>query len=106
MNKDIKMFVERCKICAEGAPERQNTKKKNKYLRNNEIWLCDLVGRIQIDKNSNIFIFVAIDHYTKCLEAMIIENKISDSVIKPINEFIIKKHGFNFSLFTDQGFNL
>jgi hypothetical protein len=80
--KDIDKVVNSCVICLKNGDELCNT--KNKVIetkRFGEIWEVDLLGRIQNKDGSNKFILVAIDHFTKWVEATIISNKNEELVV-------------------------
>ena len=68
-----------------------------------ELWEIDLIGRIPGSENSNCFIFVAIDHYTKWVEAKALNHKNAEEIGKAIEEIIIRKHGTPEKILTDQG---
>lgn len=103
-NKDIEKYSQ---ICQKAGPELQNTKFKCiEVTQPNEMWVCDLIGRIPIDNsktNTNIFIFVAIDHYTKWVETKLMYDKSAQSVLQAIKELIIEKHGIPKRLLSDSG---
>ena len=66
MYKDIDNFVKKCETCLKAKGATANT--KNRVIKSNlpnELWECDLIGRLPETKRRNKFIFVAIDHYTK-----------------------------------------
>lgn len=62
-----------------------------------------LKGRIKINDNSNIFIFIAINHYTKWIETKILKNKTANEIIKSIKTLIIQKHGIPKGRLFDSG---
>ena len=66
MYKEIDNFVDKCTICIRSGDARVNSKNRV-ILPNhpNELWEIDLKGRIPLKRNGNIFILVAIDHYSK-----------------------------------------
>lgn len=104
IGKDVKEKVKRCCICARNGELRQNT--KNKVLETshpNELWICDLIGRIPTRNGKSKFIFLAIDHYTKWVEARVLETKSKSEIINSIEELIIKKHGKPKAILTDNG---
>lgn len=51
----------------------------------------------------NKFIFTAIDHFSKWMEAKIINSKEKEEIAKCIEELIIKKHGIPKRIMTDNG---
>ena len=104
MAQDKKNFVNKCEICAMGSKELINTKNRVIETTNsNELWELDLVGRIFIKGVGNKFIFVAIDHYTKWVEAKVIEDKSAENIIESIQELIIRKHGIPQRILSDPG---
>ncbi|MGL5771340.1 MAG: integrase catalytic domain-containing protein, partial [Bacteroidales bacterium] len=81
-----------------------NTKNKPTMVHSpNELWECDLIGRLETKEGENKFIFVAIDHYTKWLEAKVIRNKTGKEIAEVIRELIINKHGSPTTILTDNG---
>ena len=104
ITKDIEKQIEHCPTCLKAGEALQNT--KNRIIttsRPNELWEIDLLGRIPGENDSNRFIVVAIDHYTKWLEAKVINHKTADEIQKAIEELIIEKHGTPEKILTDQG---
>lgn len=93
IHKEINALVEACSICIKSGRKMLNTKNRVIITNSqNELWEVDLIGRIPGD-NTNSFILVAIDHYTKWIETKFLSNKSGDKVAKAIEEIIIKKHG-------------
>lgn len=79
---DIDNFVEKCKLCTLTGYKRKNT--KNKAIRcteKDELWVVDLIGRIQCKSGKNKFILVCIDHYTKWVMTRVINNKSAACII-------------------------
>lgn len=104
IGQDAEKFHQKCGICMKSGDALQNTKNKIiQSTRPNEIWEVDLIGRIPGSSGSNRFIFMAIDHYTKWLETVIIEHKTSENVVEAVKTLIIKKHGSPRKIFSDQG---
>ena len=102
--KDVDMHIEACHICIKSGEALQNTKNRViQTARPNELWEIDLIGRIPSNNNTNQFIFVAIDHYTKWVEAKVINHKTAEEVKDAIIELIIEKHGTPEKILTDQG---
>lgn len=83
MQKDISEFIDSCIICKKSGNLIQNTE-HTPIVTNypNEIWEIDLIGPINTEFDSKKFIAVAIDHYTKWVEAAEIANKDASVVIK------------------------
>lgn len=102
MFKDIDEFVHRCNICKKGCAAKINT--KNKVIistRPNEIWEIDLIGRLETRRGESKFISVAIDHYTKWLEACILEKKSGSDITRAFTFLIIDKDGIPERIITD-----
>ena len=98
------MHIEACHICIKSGEALQNTKNRViQTARPNELWEIDLIGRIPSNNNTNQYIFVAIDHYTKWVEAKFINHKTAEEVKDAIIELIIEKHGTPEKILTDQG---
>jgi hypothetical protein len=66
------------------------------------MWECDLIGRIPT-KSGNKYILVAVDNYTKWVEASVLNNKSCRSVAKCIEDLVIKKFGCPKVILTDNG---
>lgn len=104
MFNEIENFVKGCITCQKNGGERIQT--KNKIIRTerpNQLWQCDLIGRLTSHDGSNKFIFVAVDHYSKWVEAKIINRKTGIEIKEAIEDLIIKKHGIPETLLTDNG---
>ena len=105
MMKDIENFTSNCNICCKSGEALVNT--KNRIIKStfpNEIWEIDLIGRIPGNSQSeNQYIFVAIDHYTKWIEAKALKSKTSSEICRAIQELIINKHGIPTRILTDPG---
>jgi hypothetical protein len=74
-----------------------------KSTRPNELWVVDLIGRIQDNKGNNKFILVAIDHFTKWIETIVLDTKDATSTAYQLEELIIKKHGIPTKILSDNG---
>ncbi|KAF9760593.1 Retrovirus-related Pol polyprotein from transposon [Nosema granulosis] len=103
MFKDIEKYVSNCSICLKSGLKKRNTKNRviiSQHI--NDLWEIDLIGRIP-DGNSNKFIIVAIDHYSKWVETKVISTKTGQDIAKAIEELIIQKHGIPKRILTDCG---
>ena len=80
---------------------------KNRIIKStfpNEIWEIDLIGRIPGNTQyDNKYILIAIDHYTKWIEAKVIQSKTAAEICKAVQELIIDKHGIPTRIITDPG---
>ncbi|MGL5690696.1 MAG: reverse transcriptase domain-containing protein, partial [Bacteroidales bacterium] len=104
LKQDIREITENCLTCKKVGSKRRNTKNKPTVVHSpNELWECDLIGRLETKEGGNKFIFVAIDHYTKWLEAKVIKNKTGKEIAEAIRELIIDKHGSPMKILTDNG---
>ncbi|KAI5151484.1 hypothetical protein ENBRE01_2170 [Enteropsectra breve] len=104
IKKDLEEYVRKCPICSIAGGKRINT--KNRVMetdRPGELWECDLIGRLPGKDGSSKFIFTAVDHYDKWVEAAVIQTKDKASVARCIMELIIKKHGVPGKILTDNG---
>ena len=104
MYKDIENFTSQCKICLKAGLEKKNT--KNKIISTsspNELWEVDLIGRIPLNDDTSMFIFTAIDHYTKWIETMILKEKSGKEVYNAVKKLIISKHGIPQRILSDCG---
>jgi hypothetical protein len=102
--KDIEQFTEKCPTCNKSGEALINSRNRVIITTHpNELWEIDLIGRIPGENNTNFFIFVAIDHYTKWMETKILRNKSADEIVKAIEQLIINKHGIPSRIVTDKG---
>ncbi|KAI5151211.1 hypothetical protein ENBRE01_1973 [Enteropsectra breve] len=102
--KEIDKYVSQCKICLLSGNKLGNTLNKViKPTQINHLWELDLIGRIEGKTGKNKFIFVAIDHFSKWLEAKVIDNKEAHTIISCITELILNKHGRPSVILTDNG---
>lgn len=86
--------------------EDQTVIQKNNIIKSigpNYLWQVDLIGRIPDPNNTNKFIFVAIDHFTKWIETSVIEHKSSENALKLIEKLIVDKHGIPTNIWSDNG---
>ncbi|MGL5707185.1 MAG: reverse transcriptase domain-containing protein, partial [Aeromonas sp.] len=101
---DVDKYCESCQTCLKSGGPKVNT--KNKIIttqRPNQLWECDLIGRIKCKDGENKFIFVAIDHYSKWVEACILERKTAEYTSLAIKKLILDKHGTPESILSDNG---
>ena len=104
IHKNIKDFVSSCDTCMRAGGERVNSKNNPiKIDTPNELWECDLVGRLTDKNGNNKFIFTAIDHYSKWMETKVLHKKTAEAVAAAIKELIIKKHRIPQRILTDNG---
>ncbi|KAI4293155.1 hypothetical protein PAPHI01_2429 [Pancytospora philotis] len=104
MYHDIDNHVSRCIPCLCGGYE--NKKLGNRSILPagpNELWEVDIIGYLEETKHGNKFIFVAIDHYTKWVEAAPIKTKDKESIARLVQQLIIDKHGSPQRILTDNG---
>ncbi|MGL5690887.1 MAG: RNase H-like domain-containing protein, partial [Bacteroidales bacterium] len=102
--KDIENFCQSCQICLKSGGPRINT--KNRIItttRPNQLWQCDLIGRLRNEEGQNKFIFVAIDHYSKWTEACVLNRKSAQLTADAVQKLIIDKHGSPESILSDNG---
>lgn len=82
---DIDRWVDDCEICRKASGPYINTKNRvSSTTFTNELWEIDLMGRIPIENNKNLFIMAAIDHYTKCMEPRSIKEKSVTHICKAV----------------------
>ena len=68
------------------------------------IWGIDVIGKIHPKaSNGHEFILVAIDYFTKWIEAQSYAKLTANKVAKFLQEFIICRHGMPHSIISDQG---
>jgi hypothetical protein len=79
---------------------------KNRIIdieRPNQLWEVDLICRIQDKHGGNKFIFVAIDHFTKWIETVVLLHKDSQTTLAAVQQLIIDKNGITERILTDNG---
>ncbi|KAI5152432.1 hypothetical protein ENBRE01_2826 [Enteropsectra breve] len=65
MFKDIERAVAQCDVCLKARLARINSKYKIITSRTpNQLWECDIIGRLPEANGGYKIIFTAIDHYT------------------------------------------
>lgn len=95
----VKKIVFECGICNRAGDLKQNTKKKAiKKERLNELWQASLIGPLKDNAVRLKYILIAIDHYTKWIEAKIINSKSANTIVAPI-----EKHGIPKKILADCG---
>lgn len=101
---DIKNYTKECLICLKAGYEKINTMNKIIYTKEkNEIWQVDLIGYLDLTKKKNRYLLVAVEHYTKWIEAAPINNKDASTITKLINSLILEKHGIPKCIISDNG---
>lgn len=83
INSDIENFVKNCSVCARSGPERINS--KNRMIRSsepNELCESDLIGRVPLSGGISSFIFTAIEHFSKWVEARVVDSKDSATIAR------------------------
>jgi hypothetical protein len=102
--KDIENYVKECAICQRAGNEKINTKNKpiitNKF---NDMWECDLMGRIKSKDGTYKFIFFAVNNFSKLIETRVIKTKDMAAVKKCVEDLIIRKHGAPKTILSDNG---
>lgn len=100
---DIKQMIEKCTTCNKSGGQIINTLNKpitTQYT--NELWEIDLIGPLKGSDEKNKYILVAIDHFSKWVEAKILKEKTAINTCQAINE-IIEKNGSPTTILTDNG---
>lgn len=102
--KDVDDYVRNCQVCAQAA-NRQPARRLEPICTNyfGELWELDLIGRIIGQDGASKFIFVAQDNFTKWIEAKVIPDKCAKTILKCIQDLIIKKHGVPTNMYVDNG---
>lgn len=104
MAKHIEEHIKSCIVCLKSGGENVNSKNRIiKTTKPNEMWQVDLIGRIQGQDGKNKFIFTAVDHYTKYLEAAVMETKEAKITVGMIRKLILEKHGIPKTILSDNG---
>ncbi|KAI4291963.1 hypothetical protein PAPHI01_1237 [Pancytospora philotis] len=104
MYKDIDSFTQNCQLCLKGGYELR--RRGNRALathRPNELWEIDIMGYLDETKRGNKYIFVAIDHYSKWIEAAAIKAKDKEAICRLVKSLIIDKHGAPQTILSDNG---
>lgn len=104
MYNDIKNFAKNCNICKKIGNSKINT--KNRIIitsRPNELWEVDTIGRLKNSNGENKFILVCIDHYSKWIEACVLDQKTAKNTASAIEKLIFYKHGTPERILSDNG---
>ncbi|KAI4291275.1 hypothetical protein PAPHI01_0549 [Pancytospora philotis] len=104
MYRDIEEHVNKCMICLRSGYE--NKRRGNRAIVSdapNNLWEIDVVGYLDATKRGNRFLLVAIDHYTKWVEAVPIKAKDKYNICAFVKKHIIEKHGAPQRILTDNG---
>lgn len=100
--KDINEFCKKFILCAKAGEANHSTKNRMPEASSpNELWECDLIGKIPKGNIRNKFIRETVDHYTKWMKRKVINSKDMNTVEKCIKDLIIKKHGIPKRILTD-----
>lgn len=103
MRQDVIKYVKGCLVCLKNGGEIKNTENNIiQTLFTNELWEIDLLGPLTGTDGTNKFIVVTVDHYSKWLDAEIIEKKDASKTCKAI-EKIILRNGTPKTIMTDNG---
>ena len=85
MFKEIDEFVSNCEICSKAGKKKVNNRNRIIYTsRLNEIWQCDLIGRIPEITGNNNYIFIALDHYSKWIGTMVLPDKCGKKIANSV----------------------
>lgn len=101
--QDIRNYIRGCLTCLKSGGLKRNT--KNKVIRSshiNELWEVDLIGPIKGSEGENKFILVCVDHFSKWVEAFLINNKSAGNVTNKLR-VIINKNGIPEEILSDNG---
>lgn len=102
--KEIEDFVANCKICEKAGLEKRNTMNRVVEVEeSNELWQCDLIGRVEAKDKSNKFILVCVDHFTKWVDARVIKYKSAEEIIKAMTDIIKKAPNKPKKIISDNG---
>lgn len=71
--------------------------------RPNELWQVDIICPIETEFGRNKFIFLAIDHFLKWVEAKVINDKKAEKNTEAIKILIIDRHGLRTEIMSNNG---
>lgn len=105
MYSDTKSFVENCANCLQSKSKQQNTKPRlipKKDLAPGEMIAIDIVGKLPRSIDNKFYVLTIIDHYSRYLETIPLNNCTSNSIIKSLNEYFAR-FGIPKILLSDNG---
>ncbi|KAI4293221.1 hypothetical protein PAPHI01_2495 [Pancytospora philotis] len=104
MTRDIEFFCTNRLTCQRAQGPRINAKNRVISVEGpNQLWTCDILGRLPTTGSRKKFILVAIDSFTKWIESKAIPSKDAESVARALDEIIIRKHGTPERILSDSG---
>lgn len=94
-SQEVRNVVNSCTFCLqEGNVEKTTSYRIIVRTHPGELWECDLIVRAKRDSGRRVFILVAVDHFSKWVEARILGSK-KDSVVRNALEDICHTMGIN-----------
>lgn len=108
MYKDTKSFCANCARCLEHKPKPNRTKFnliKKSHLAPGEFVSLDIVGRLPRSWDNKNYIVTIIDQYSRFLEAIPLQNALSGTLIKALEQYFAR-FGLCKVILTDNGTNV
>lgn len=105
MYSDTENFVKNCSNCLENKSKPQNTRPRlipKKDLAPGELIAIDLIGKLPRSTDNKFYVLTIIDHYSRYLEAIPLNNCTSQSIIHSLNEYF-GRFGIAKILLSDNG---
>jgi hypothetical protein len=104
MHEMIKTYIKTCDICQRrGGRIHMEELNPIKTVSIRQQWGIDIKGPLQISENSNRYIVVAIEYFSKWVEARAIPDQKTKTVAKFFFEDVICRHGTPKILISDRG---
>ena len=105
---DVQKFVSTCERCQLHKASTTANKAPMKPIFTSapmEVWALDIMGPVPLSSAGNRYIFVAVDLFSKWVEAVPLPDQRESTVAKAFVESVVLRHGTPKSLLTDQGTN-
>lgn len=106
MRKDVRQFVKGCEVC-DRFRAKCNALKPSltplPLMGPGYRWNVDLAGPLPITKRGNVYVMVAVDHWSKHMELLSIPNKEAETVAAAFAEHVLCRFGAPAEVVTDGG---
>ncbi|WCJ21233.1 hypothetical protein M5689_003400 [Euphorbia peplus] len=106
MNNDAIEFVKKCSACQAHAPVLQSPASGLEGIKVAwpfAIWGIDIVGQFPMSTNQRQYVIVAVDHFTKWVEAEAVSSITAQQIVKFFKNSIVYRFGIPNTIITDNG---
>ncbi|KAK3105395.1 hypothetical protein FSP39_024200 [Pinctada imbricata] len=108
MQQDVKHFVISCSVCNRNKkPNRRARCKFTSYHAGSpmERVHLDFLGPLPLTSNSNAYVLMMVDQFTKWVECIPLPNQTAEETAKAAMNHFFSRFGIPFQIFTDRGSN-